>query len=84
MKKLVIATCAAALMSAVSLGPVLAQSTGAAGGQDAAMKSNSPMNAQNKMTKKKKMSKAKSGTTTGSAGASTNTTGGAGSMNSNK
>lgn len=91
MKKLIIATCAAALMTAVSFGTASAQNTGPAGGQEAGMKSNSPMDAQNKMMKDKKMKKGMkktmmndSGTTTGSSGAATNTTGGAGSMNSNK
>ncbi len=85
MKKLIVATCAAALMSAVSFGPASAQTTGPAGGQDAAMKSNSPMNAQAKAKKSKKkkgaMNESGAGTTTGSSGAAS---GGAGSANSDK
>ncbi len=86
MRKLIFASCAAALMSAVSFGTASAQSTGPAGGQDSAMKSNSPMDSQDKMkTKKQKMSsKKESGTTTGSSGSATNTTGGAASANSKK
>lgn len=86
MKKLVAASCAAILISAVSLPPVSAQTTGPSGGQDAAMKSNNPMNAQAKAkTKQKKGAmNQSSGTTTGSSGAATNTTGGAASMNNKK
>lgn len=87
MKKLIVATCAAALMTVVSFGTASAQSTGPSGGQEAGMKSNSPMDAHAKMKKSKKMKKSMmndSGTTTGSSGAATNTTGGAASMNSNK
>ena len=90
MRKLIVATCAAALMSAVSFGTASAQTTGPSG-QDT-MKTHNPMDAQNKAKKKKTKVKkgamnsgsGMSGSTTGSAGASTNTTGGAASMNSNK
>lgn len=95
MRKLIIATCAAALMSAVPFGTASAQTTGPSG-QDT-IKTNSPMDAQNKM-KKKKMKKGmmksgdnmgngmKSGTTGtgGTSNAGTNTQGGAASMNNNK
>lgn len=86
MRTLIVATCAAALISAVSLGTASAQTTGPAGGQEAGMKTTSPMDSQAKMkTKKQKMSsKKESGSTTGSAGAATNTTGGAASANSKK
>ncbi len=52
MRKLIVATCAAALMSAVSFSTASAQTTGPAGGQDSAMKSNSPMDSQAKMRPK--------------------------------
>ncbi len=87
MRKLIVATCAAALMGAVSFGTASAQTTGPAGGQEAGMKTNSPMDSQAKMkTKKQKVSSKKneSGSTTGSSGSATNTTGGAASANTNK
>ncbi len=86
MKKLIVATCAAALMSAVSFGTASAQTTGPAGGQESGLKTNSPMDSQAKMkSKKQKMSsKKESGSTTGSSGSATNTTGGAASANTNK
>ncbi len=55
MKKLIVATCAAALMTAVSFGTASAQTTGPSGGQEAGLKTNSPMDSQAKMKKKKKM-----------------------------
>jgi hypothetical protein len=86
MRKLIVTTCAAALMSAVSFGTASAQTTGPAGGRESSMKTDSPMNAQAKMTKKKQKmsSKKNSSMTTGSSGSATNTTGGAASMNSKK
>ncbi len=85
MRKLIVATCAAALMSAVSFGTASAQTTGPAGGQESGLKTNSPMDSQAKMKSKKKVSsKNESGSTTGSSGSATNTQGGAASANSKK
>lgn len=85
MKKLVVATCAAALMTAVSFSPVSAQTTSPSSGQDASVKPNNPTDTQAKAktkTKKKKKGAAnESGATTG---ASTDTMGGAGGVNTNK